>query len=372
MKSVKSGLRPARILLGLCAGLWLLACNFSFGDKNAEGSPAWHSWDSKLRESPWLTAIGSDYIELAFKAAREADPDAKLYYNDYSLDNQNKAAAVYEMVRDINRRFPNVGGRPLIDGIGMQAHYGIWTDPGNVEKSIQLFSSLGVEVSISELDIQAGTNGQFESGWENQQAELYAKLFRIFKQNASHISRVTFWGLNDGKSWRSTSKPLLFDKDYKSKPAFYAVENPDLSSFPAEGEVMSGLSPLHEKYDSSFLLGNIVSPGDIGKTDFSNLSRHFTAATAENDMKPENIQRTKGNFTYPDTMVKAVLDAGMKMHAHTLVWHQQTPSWMNTGNNMTRETALENMTTHITTVVAHFKGKVISWDVVNEAIKDGL
>ena len=161
------------------------------------------NWKGALRQSAWYNAIGTDYIEQAFLAARNADPDAKLYYNDYNLDNQNKARAVYSMVEDINSRYPNVGGRPLIDGIGMQGHYILGTSVDNVKSSIELFASLGVEISITELDIRAGSDGVLTEAQANSQGYLYAQLFKLFKSNANNIARVTIWGLEDSSSWRS-------------------------------------------------------------------------------------------------------------------------------------------------------------------------
>ena len=183
--------------------------------------------------SRWNSVIGNDYIERAFLLAREADPDVKLFYNDYNLNNANKARAVFNMVKDINERFPNVGGRPLIDGIGMQSHHHINTDPQSVENSIILFSSLGVDVAITELDIlAAGTLLQNNPPWNEaaaqKQAEQYAAMFRIFLKHASKISRVTFWGLDDGTHWRASTggHAVLLDKDYNLKPAFFAITDP--------------------------------------------------------------------------------------------------------------------------------------------------
>jgi endo-1,4-beta-xylanase len=195
-------------------------------------------WKNCLRTTgnAWNTNIGPEYIEKAFLAARAADPDAKLFYNDYSLNSfqgNNKQRAVYNMVRDINNRYPNVGGRPLIDGIGMQSHHHLNTTPESVEASIELFSSLNVDITISEMDIQAAkaSYNNLTNSWDDNaarnQAQKYAAMFRIFKKHASKISRVTFWGLDDGTSWRKDSHPTLLDKDYNLKPAFYAVVNPD-------------------------------------------------------------------------------------------------------------------------------------------------
>jgi endo-1,4-beta-xylanase len=192
-----------------------------------------NDWASALRNTPWLRAIGPDYIEIAFKAAREADPGAMLYYNDYNLDTPSKALAVYNMVKDINEKYALTPAqmlsshrRPLIDGIGMQGHYRIRTNVDYVEASIKRFASLGVEVSITELDVQAGLNFALSEQEALMQGVVYARLFAVFKKYASTIKRVTFWGLDDGSSWRKETSPTLFDKALKEKPAFYAALDP--------------------------------------------------------------------------------------------------------------------------------------------------
>ncbi|AGC67677.1 endo-1,4-beta-xylanase [Thermoclostridium stercorarium subsp. stercorarium DSM 8532] len=190
-------------------------------------------WRGSLRKSPWYYAIGEDYVEQAFLAAREVldehpEWDIKLYYNDYNLDNQNKALAVYNMVRELNEKYQKTHpGKLLIDGIGMQGHYSVNTNPKNVELSLKRFTELGVEVSISELDIRAGSNYQLTEKEANAQAYLYAQLFKIFREYSDSIARVTFWGMDDGTSWRAEESPLLFDRTLKAKPAYYAVADPD-------------------------------------------------------------------------------------------------------------------------------------------------
>lgn len=189
-------------------------------------------WEGALRQSGWYKAVGPDFVEQAFLAAREVLDEkglnVKLYYNDYNDDNQNKAEAIYQMVKEINEKYAKThDGKLLIDGIGMQAHYNKNTNPDNVEKSLEKFISLGVEVSVTELDIQAGTNNVLTEKEAAAQGYLYAQLFKIYKKHADHISRVTFWGLNDATSWRAATSPLLFDKDLQAKPAFYGVIDPD-------------------------------------------------------------------------------------------------------------------------------------------------
>ncbi|WP_178024453.1 endo-1,4-beta-xylanase [uncultured Paenibacillus sp.] len=194
------------------------------------GNPA--DWQASLRQAPWKTAIGADFVEQAFLAAREVldrhpEWNIKLYYNDYNEDNQNKAQAIYNMVKALNDKYALTHpGKKLIDGIGMQAHYNVNTNPENVRLSLEKFISLGVEVSITELDIQAGSNYQLSEKLANAQGYLYAQLMQIFKAHADHIARVTFWGLDDGTSWRSSSNPLVFDKNLQAKPAYYGVIDP--------------------------------------------------------------------------------------------------------------------------------------------------
>lgn len=189
-------------------------------------------WEASLRQSGWYKAIGPDYIEQAFRIAKEVINEKgweiKLYYNDYNDDNQNKAEAIYQMVKEINENYAaEHNGDILIDGIGMQGHYNLNTNPENVRRSLEKFISLGVEVGVTELDITAGADNELTEEQANAQGYLYAQLFQIYKEHADHISRVTFWGLNDATSWRAAQSPLLFDRNMQAKPAYYAVIDPD-------------------------------------------------------------------------------------------------------------------------------------------------
>lgn len=190
------------------------------------------NWRASLRQSPWYHAIGDDYIEQAFLAAREVldshpDWDVKLYYNDYNDDNQNKSKAIYNMVKEINEKYQQEHpGKLLIDGVGMQAHYSINTNPKNVALSLERFIELGVEISVAELDIRAGENHKLTDKLAKEQGYLYAQLFELYKENADHIARITFWGMDDGTSWRAVNTPLLFDSNQQAKPAYYGVIDP--------------------------------------------------------------------------------------------------------------------------------------------------
>jgi endo-1,4-beta-xylanase len=198
-------------------------------------------WRNQLRrgdESGWFRALGADYVELAFRTARAADPDILLYYNDYNLDNQRKAQVVANMIKEINDRYRAEGNnRNLIDGIGMQAHYGTTTIVSNVRASIERFISLGLKVDISELDIDTkgigsgsfgtGRNTRMTDVEQRTQAIKYAELFNLFKEYSEHITRVTMWGIDDETSWKSAGNPCLWNASLRPKQAFWAVVNPN-------------------------------------------------------------------------------------------------------------------------------------------------
>jgi endo-1,4-beta-xylanase len=186
--------------------------------------PADGDWTKCLRNTQWLRSIGPDYIEMAFRFAHEADPDAILYYNDYNLNDDIKATVVHAMVKDLLEK-----GVP-IHGIGMQGHYSTDVSIASVENSIKLFSELGVEVSITELDVtvnDASVAKSLTREQEVRQAIVYAELFKLFKQYKDNIVRVTFWGTIDTKSWRNDKYPCLFKGDYTPKEAYYAVLDPE-------------------------------------------------------------------------------------------------------------------------------------------------
>ncbi|QHW33615.1 hypothetical protein GZH47_24330 [Paenibacillus rhizovicinus] len=188
-------------------------------------------WHSYLKSTPWLKATDANYVEQAFKDARAAEPNYNvlLYYNDYSMDDQNKAAAVRDMVKDINDRWAlDHPGKQLIQGVGMQEHNGLGTNPNNEKKTIQMFKDIGVKVSISELDISAGTNGQQTTEQAQAQGAQYARLMQVYTDPAfkDTVQRITLWGLTDTNSWLSSGSPLLFDGSLYPKDAFYAVIDP--------------------------------------------------------------------------------------------------------------------------------------------------
>lgn len=199
--------------------------------------------DGTMRQSPLYNIIGEDFIEIAFRAAHEADPEAELYYNDYSMAMPQKRAAVCQMVRRLKAK----GVR--IDAVGMQSHCGMdYPDLKDYETTIDSLSASGVKVMITELDINVLPNPEKFSGAAVEQNFAYQQklnpyvsglptkvqrelddrwmqLFAIYKRHATQISRVNLWGIADHNSWLNgwpvpgrTNYPLLFDRNYHEKP----------------------------------------------------------------------------------------------------------------------------------------------------------
>ncbi|WP_262380663.1 endo-1,4-beta-xylanase [Nonomuraea sp. PA05] len=156
-----------------------------------------------------LQRTGNDWIEVAFRTARTADPAAKLCYNDYNIDNWTweKTQGVYNMVRDFKSR-----GVP-IDCVGLQAHFNSGSPyNSNFRTTISSFAALGVDVQITELDIQGAS------------ATTYANVVNDCLAVA-RCTGITTWGVRDSDSWRSGDTPLLFDGNGNKKPAYTSVLN---------------------------------------------------------------------------------------------------------------------------------------------------
>ncbi|MGV9283867.1 endo-1,4-beta-xylanase [Streptomyces sp. NPDC003730] len=179
-----------------------------------------HSWDvvneafqdggsGARRSSPFQDKLGNGFIEEAFRTARAADPAAKLCYNDYNTDGVNaKSNAVYAMVKDFKSR-----GVP-IDCVGFQSHFNPNSPvPSDYRQNLQRFADLGVDVQITELDIEGSGSAQAADYTEVVEACLAV----------SRCTGLTVWGITDKYSWRSSGTPLLFDGNYTEKPAYDAV-----------------------------------------------------------------------------------------------------------------------------------------------------
>ncbi|MFE2591043.1 endo-1,4-beta-xylanase [Streptomyces anthocyanicus] len=184
---------------------------------------------SGARRDSNLQRSGNDWIEVAFRTARAADPSAKLCYNDYNVENWTwaKTQAMYNMVRDFKQR-----GVP-IDCVGFQSHFNSGSPyNSNFRTTLQNFAALGVDVAITELDIQGAP------------ASTYANV----TNDCLAVSRclgITVWGVRDSDSWRSEQTPLLFNNDGSKKAAYTAVldalNGGDSSEPPADGGQIKGV-----------------------------------------------------------------------------------------------------------------------------------
>ncbi|MFD0673976.1 endo-1,4-beta-xylanase [Cohnella sp. GCM10027633] len=137
------------------------------------------------------------------------------------------------------------------------------------------------------------------------------------------------------------------------------------------------LDSLHEAYENEFLFGNAVSSNQIANAEFVDMYKlHYNVLSAENEMKPQYLSPSEGVYTYAnaDALVDWALDNDILVHGHTLVWHSQSADWLTKnadGTPLTRADAKANMADYISNVAGHYEGKVISWDVVNEAFSGG-
>jgi endo-1,4-beta-xylanase len=204
--------------------------------------------DGSLRKSKWLEIIGKDYIQLAFEFAAAADPGAELYYNDYNNELPAKREGILPIIKDL--RLKGV----KIDGMGIQGHWHLDSPKlADIDESISKYASAGLKVMITEMEVNVlptppevygadvsqqarylETLNPYPAGLpdsvSNHLARRYAELFGVLVKHKDAVTRVTFWGVNDAYSWKNdwpikgrTNYPLLFDRNYKPKPAFYSV-----------------------------------------------------------------------------------------------------------------------------------------------------
>jgi len=198
------------------------------------------------QRSPWHGILGTSYVAAAFRYAHEADPDAKLFYNDYRNYIPAKRQAIYEMLKQLLAE-----GVP-IHGVGLQCHLSIEPSPvatnhgyyqtiPELEATIELYSSLGLAVQVTEFDMSLYvpgvtytadtyyTEATFTPELAAKQARRYGEFFELFRKHRDVITGVTFWGIADDNTWLSEFKsgrrdfPLLFDAKHQPKPAFDAV-----------------------------------------------------------------------------------------------------------------------------------------------------
>ena len=206
--------------------------------------------DGSFRKSKFYEIIGEDFIKLAFQFAHEADPEAELYYNDYSMAEPGKRSGVVKMVKKLQDQGVK------IDAIGMQGHIGLdYPSIQEFEKSIEDYSGLGVKVMVTELDLSVlpmpdwGAGAEVSTNYEYQQQlnpytegltdsvktafeNRYLDFFKLFLKHQEDITRVTLWGVNDNNSWKNnwpvrgrTDYPLLFNRNNEPKDVVEKIIN---------------------------------------------------------------------------------------------------------------------------------------------------
>lgn len=189
------------------------------------------------RNSPWYQISGEEYLAKAFEYAHAADPDARLFYNDYNAARPEKRERIYQLVKKL------VDAGVPIHGVGIQGHWSIYEpSEADIRAAIEKYASLGLEVQITELDVSVypwekhrrerrpGESDAFTPELARQQAERYEMFFRVFRDYPDVLTSVTFWNLTDRSTWLDNypvpgrkNYPLLFDADYQPKPAFWRV-----------------------------------------------------------------------------------------------------------------------------------------------------
>lgn len=185
-----------------------------------------------FRRSSWFLITGTDYIDTAFRTAREAAPHVKLYINDYDTTDPRKRAFLLDLVKSLKNR-----GVP-IDGVGHQMHINLSRpSTSEIAETVQMFSALGVDNQITELDVSVydNANQRYDASPADllvKQGYRYKELFDTFRQLKGKISAVTFWGLADDHTWLTKFPvnrqdwPLLFDAQLQAKPAYWGIVDP--------------------------------------------------------------------------------------------------------------------------------------------------
>jgi endo-1,4-beta-xylanase len=177
-----------------------------------------------LRSTIFSRGLGPDYVAEAFRLARGADPEAQLIYNDYGGEGLNrKSDDIYALVRDLKQ-----GG--LVDGVGLQMHISATSFPAvaDIRANIQRLADLGLQVNLSEMDVRIKEVAGDAATKLQRQRQVYRDVVAACVA-VPRCEAVTFWGFTDAHSWIDSAfgadDPLLFDEQYRAKPAFFGVQD---------------------------------------------------------------------------------------------------------------------------------------------------
>ncbi|MCL2805240.1 MAG: endo-1,4-beta-xylanase [Treponema sp.] len=240
-----------------------------------------HTWDvvnevigddGEMRNSRFYQIVGShEYIAKAFQWAHEADPDALLCLNDYSIESPSaKQDGFYNLLKTL-----------LDEGVpvhvaGIQGHISLaWPTVSDLRQAIQRFASLGLKVQVTELDVSIYANsGEATKRADRdiliEQAYKYRALFDMFREEAvkGNLDMVVVWGLSDIETWLNnhpvpgrTDHPLFFGKDLKAKPAYWIIVDP--TNMPIQIKRIDATYAQNRVTNINDTIWNYVSPRDI-------------------------------------------------------------------------------------------------------------
>ena len=205
-----------------------------------------HSWDvvneaisvkdnlpAGMRDTPWYRLIGPAYLDIAFQAARLADPHAILTYNDFDLEHDTpeyeaKRQAVLKLLQGLKTR------NMPVQALGLQSHLSAGTQPYNwdpLHRFIKQVDELGLEIFVTELDVDDSRLPADIAQRDRGVAQLYRDYLDNVLQHRS-VKAVLTWGLTDRDTWLTRTKPrkdglpqrpLPFDPDLEPAPAFFSM-----------------------------------------------------------------------------------------------------------------------------------------------------
>lgn len=254
-----------------------------------------------LRDSVYSRTTGLDFLVTAFRAARAADPDAILIYNDYNCHLPDKRRRILALLRELKAR-----GAP-VDAYGMQGHLELEDHAlPQLREMLEELRKLGLKVVVSELDLdivnrsrwwaEGGKYREELSRWdpyrhglplevEQKALRRWLDVFQLFEDHRDRILRVSFWNLHDGQSWlnyfpwRRTNHPLLFDRQRRPKPAFDAVYR-----------LLQGPAPAHEAVERTDPNSRLAHQQLVAKTRQGRIDVYFVG---------DSITRRWGATDYP-------------------------------------------------------------------------
>jgi endo-1,4-beta-xylanase len=234
--------------------------------------------------SLWMQTVGSDFIVKAFEYARKYAPaNCKLFYNDYNEYETVKMNYIVNILTDLK-------SRGLVDGMGMQSHWTMdYPSLSMVETAVRKYASLGLEVQLTEVDMKQPDNSTTALANQATRYQQFIKKIADLKQEGLNISAVVLWGVTDATSWIG-GYPLLFDKDYKAKPAYYSIVNSITRIAPGvkgdvdgDGEVTAldlaaiknNILGITQFTDAQIKLADIDSDGEITSLDLAAVKKYI-------------------------------------------------------------------------------------------------